>query len=112
MCAIEPLVIYEEEHPLKSYCIAALATLSKFFVVMIRPHLKLIKMDHLPGPPDTLPLISWQMVVVQFANATQTIDPVLVAARGSNVTFHQVSTISEFVQSLIYNTNTPIIDFS
>lgn len=87
---MEPLAIYEEDHPLKSYCIAALATLSKFFVVMIRPRLKVIKLHALPGPPESLPLISWQMVLIQSADASRSIDPVLIAVRGSNVYFHQV----------------------
>lgn len=91
MCSIEPLVIEEEDHPLKSYCIVALATLSKFFVVMIRPRLKVIKFHPLQGPPDSLPLISWQMVLIQSADSTRVIDPVLAAARGTNVYFHQVS---------------------
>lgn len=91
MCSIEPLIIEEEEHPLKSYCIVALATLSKFFVVMIRPRLKVIKFHPLQGPPDSLPLISWQMVLIQSADSTRVIDPVLAAARGTNVYFHQVN---------------------
>lgn len=90
MCSIEPLIIDEEDHPLKSYCIVALATLSKFFVVMIRPRLKVIKFHPLQGPPDSLPLISWQMVLIQSADSTRAIDPVLAAARGVNVYFHQV----------------------
>lgn len=91
MCAIEPLIIDEEEHPLKSYCIIALATLSKFFVVSIRPRLKVIKFQALQGPADTLPLISWQMVLIQSADSTRAIDPVLAAARGTSIFFHQVN---------------------
>ncbi|XP_055322181.1 vacuolar protein sorting-associated protein 8 homolog [Sitodiplosis mosellana] len=90
VCSIEPLIIDEEDHPLKSYCIVALATLSKFFVVMIRPRLKVIKFHPLQGPPDSLPLISWQMVLIQSADSTRVIDPVLAAARGTNVYFHQI----------------------
>lgn len=90
VCSIEPLVIDEEEHPLRSYCIVALATLSKFFVVMIRPRLKVIKFQSLIGPSDSLPLISWQMVLIQSADSTRVIDPVLAAARGNSVQFHQV----------------------
>lgn len=90
VCAIEPLIIDEAEHPLKSYCIVALATLSKFFVVMIRPRLKVIKFHALQGPAESLPLISWQMVLIQAADSTRVIDPVLAAARGNNIYFHQV----------------------
>ena len=58
---------------------------------MIRPRLKVIKFHPLQGPPDSLPLISWQMVLIQSADSTRVIDPVLAAARGTNVYFHQVS---------------------
>lgn len=60
---------------------------------MIRPRLKVIKVHALTGPSESLPLISWQMVLIQSADTSRTIDPVLVAARGSNVYFHQVSRI-------------------
>lgn len=77
-----------------------MATLSKFFVVMIRPRLKVIKFHPLQGPPDSLPLISWQMVLIQSADSTRVIDPVLAAARGTNVYFHQVN---RWNSTLIYN---------
>lgn len=60
---------------------------------MIRPRLKVIKLHALPGPPESLPLISWQMVLIQSADASRSIDPVLIAVRGSNVYFHQVCVI-------------------
>lgn len=90
VCTIEPLIIDEEDHPLKTYCVVALATLSKFFVVMIRPRLKVIKFHPLQGPSDSLPLISWQMVLIQSVDSTRAVDPVLAAARGNNVYFHQI----------------------
>lgn len=58
---------------------------------MIRPRLKVIKFHPLQGPPDSLPLISWQMVLIQSADSTRVIDPVLAAARGPNIYFHQAS---------------------
>lgn len=58
---------------------------------MIRPRLKVIKFHALQGPPDTLPLISWQMVLIQSADSTRVIDPVLAAGRGNNIYFHQVN---------------------
>lgn len=90
MCAVEPLNIYDNEHPIKNYCIAALATLSKFFVVTLRPRLKVIKVGALPGSPDTLPLLSWQMVLIQLSNGSRSVDPVLVVGRGMIVYFHQI----------------------
>lgn len=75
---------------MKTYCIVALATLSKFFVVMIRPRLKVIKFNALQGPSECLPLVSWQMVLIQSADSTRVIDPVLAVGRGNNIYFHQV----------------------
>lgn len=70
-----------------------MATLSKFFVITIRPRLKVIKFQVLQGSPDTLPLISWQMVVIQSADSSRIVDPVLAMARGTNIFFHQVSVV-------------------
>lgn len=57
---------------------------------MIRPRLKVIKFIALQGPSECLPLISWQMVLIQSADSTRTIDPVLAVGRGNNIFFHQV----------------------
>lgn len=70
-----------------------MATLSKFFVITIRPRLKVIKFQVLQGSADTLPLISWQMVVIQSADSSRIVDPVLAIARGTNIFFHQVSVV-------------------
>lgn len=91
VCAIEPLIFNTDDvHPLKSYCIAALATLSKILVILIRPRLKVIKYQLLTGPSDCLPLLAWQMVLIQSADTSRCIDPVLAAARGNHLYFHQV----------------------
>ncbi|XP_040174300.1 vacuolar protein sorting-associated protein 8 homolog [Anopheles arabiensis] len=90
VCTVEPLLLGDEEHPLKTYTIVALATLSKFFVVLIRPRLKVIKFHPMAGYPDCLPLLAWQMVLIQAADSTRSIDPVLAAARGSDLFFHQI----------------------
>lgn len=94
VCAIEPLLLHGMNHPLKMYCIAALATLSKFVVITIRPRLKVIKFQWLTGPSDCLPLLAWQMVLIQAADTSRIIDPVLASARGNNLYFHQISTRS------------------
>uniref|UniRef100_A0A336MXD4 CSON008771 protein n=1 Tax=Culicoides sonorensis TaxID=179676 RepID=A0A336MXD4_CULSO len=91
VCTFEPLLFHEEDHPLRHYTIAALATLSKFFVVMIRPRLRVIKFHPLPGPAESLPLLAWQLVLIQLADSTKTVDPVLATARGNNVFFHQLA---------------------
>ncbi|XP_058830163.1 vacuolar protein sorting-associated protein 8 homolog [Topomyia yanbarensis] len=101
VCTIEPLLLGDEEHPLKNYTLVALATLSKFFVVMIRPRLKVVKFHPMAGYPDCLPLLAWQMVLIQAADSSRTIDPVLAAARGSDLYFHQISYCSGRI-SLIF----------
>ncbi|GAB0099149.1 Vacuolar protein sorting-associated protein 8 homolog [Sergentomyia squamirostris] len=100
VCCMEPLVITDFDHPLKSFTIVALATLSKFFVVTIRPRLKIIKFHALTGPADSLPLLAWQMVLIQAADTSRTIDPVLAAARGNQLFFHQVTIASGRVSLL------------
>uniref|UniRef100_A0A8D8FEY2 Vacuolar protein sorting-associated protein 8 homolog n=1 Tax=Culex pipiens TaxID=7175 RepID=A0A8D8FEY2_CULPI len=101
VCTIEPLMLGDEEHPLKNYTLVALATLSKFFVVMIRPRLKVIKFHPMAGYPDCLPLLAWQMVLIQAADSSRTVDPVLAAARGADLYFHQISYCSGRI-SLIF----------
>lgn len=91
VCAVEPLCFGDIDHPLKSYCIAAMATLSKFVVVTVKPRLKVIKFHQLNGPAECLPLLAWQMVLIQSSDSTRVIDPVLCAARGTSVYFHQIS---------------------
>uniref|UniRef100_A0A182NH95 RING-type domain-containing protein n=1 Tax=Anopheles dirus TaxID=7168 RepID=A0A182NH95_9DIPT len=90
VCTVEPLLLGDEDHPLKTYTLVALATLSKFFVVLIRPRLKVIKFHPMSGYPECLPLLAWQMVLIQAADSTRSIDPVLAAARGSDLFFHQI----------------------
>lgn len=91
VCAVEPLLINDEYHPLQqNYSLVALATLSKFFILMIRPRLKVIKYHMLHGPPDSLPLLSWQMVLIQ-SSVSRSIDPVLATARGNSLFFHQLT---------------------
>ncbi|KAJ6642950.1 Vacuolar protein sorting-associated protein 8 like [Pseudolycoriella hygida] len=100
VCAVEPLVFGAMDHPLKDFCIAALATLSKFVVVTIRPRLKVIKFQPLTGPADCLPLLAWQMVLIQSADTTRVIDPVLATVRGNNLYFHQITYRSRRVSLL------------
>ncbi|CRL04854.1 CLUMA_CG017907, isoform A [Clunio marinus] len=92
VCALEPLIVNDERHPFQqSYTLVALATLSKFFILMIRPRLKVVKYHMLNGPPDSLPLLSWQMVLIQSADSSRSVDPVLATGRGSSLYFHQLS---------------------
>lgn len=100
VCAMEPLVLNDELHPLKNYNLIALATLSKFFIVQIRPRLKVIKYHMLCGANDSLPLLSWQMVLIQSADSTRTVDPVLASGRGNNIYFHQLTYIGGRIVTL------------
>lgn len=108
VCAVEPLSFGLMEHPLKNFCIAALATLSKFIVVTIRPRLKVIKFHPLTGPGECLPLLAWQMVLIQSADTTRVVDPVLAAVRGNNLFFHQVKNTEIFFYSSV-KTMTPFL---
>ncbi|XP_055378489.1 vacuolar protein sorting-associated protein 8 homolog [Condylostylus longicornis] len=90
VCSVEPLIIEEENNDLNQYCIIALATLSKYFVVTIRPRLRVIKFHPLTGPSGCLPLLAWQMVLIQAADSTRSVDPVLAVARGNQLYFHQI----------------------
>ena len=95
VCALEPLIISDERHPLQqNYTLVALATLSKFFILMIRPRLKVVKYHMLNGPPDSLPLLSWQMVLIQSADSSRSVDPVLATGRGSSLYFHQLTFVN------------------
>lgn len=91
VCAIEPLISQvNERHDLDQYCIVALATLSKYFIITVRPRLKVIKYHLLPGPSDYLPVMAWQRVLIQAADTTRSVDPVLVVGRGQQIFFHQL----------------------
>jgi hypothetical protein len=92
VCAFEPLIVNDDTHPFQNnYTLVALATLSKFFILMIRPRLKVIKYHMLNGPPDSLPLLSWQMVLIQSADSSRSVDPVLATGRGTSLFFHQIT---------------------
>lgn len=91
VCIFEPLFLNGEEHPLQNYVIAAFATLSKIFVIMIKPRLRVIKFYSLPGPYDAAPLLSWQLVLIQLSDSSKVLDPVLAAARGDSLYFYQLA---------------------
>jgi hypothetical protein len=100
VCTMEPLILNDEMHPLRNYNLVALATLSKFFIIQVRPRLKVIKYHMLQGASDTLPLLSWQMVLIQSADTSRTVDPVLASGRGNSVYFHQLTYINSRVVTL------------
>ncbi|CAL8101722.1 unnamed protein product [Orchesella dallaii] len=92
VCTFEPLLLSSyPDNALSKYVIIALATLSKVIVVTIRPKLRVLFTHALSCDPTTLPLVSWQMVIIQTTQNEKVVDPVLTFARDSNVYFYQVT---------------------
>ena len=93
VCTLEPLLLnHLPSHPLKSYTLVAMATLSKVIVVCIRPRMRVVLSHPLSGAPIAPPQLSWQLVVIQAADASRVIDPVLALGRDDVVYFYQVCT--------------------
>ncbi|EFN62096.1 Vacuolar protein sorting-associated protein 8-like protein [Camponotus floridanus] len=59
-------------------------------VVCIRPRMRVVLSHSLTGAPTAPPQLSWQLVVIQTADGSRVIDPVLALARDSVVHFYQV----------------------
>ncbi|XP_012165975.1 vacuolar protein sorting-associated protein 8 homolog [Bombus terrestris] len=93
VCTLEPLLLnHLPSHALKNYTLVAMATLSKVIVVCIRPRMRVVLTHPLSGAPIAPPQLSWQLVVIQAADASRVIDPVLALARDDVVHFYQVCT--------------------
>ncbi|EDW69676.1 vacuolar protein sorting-associated protein 8 homolog [Drosophila virilis] len=91
VCSVEPLIMDAQgRHELDQYSIVALATLSKYFIVTVRPRLRVIKYHALQGPADCLPLLAWHLVLIQAADTSRSVDPVIVVGRGNQLFFHQL----------------------
>jgi len=60
-------------------------------VLSIRPRMKVLFTHPLRCDPTTLPLLSWQFVIIQVADDSRVVDPVLAFARESTLHFFQVS---------------------
>lgn len=92
VCTIEPLLLDSVPgHPLHGTVLVAMATLSKIIVVSIRPRMKVLFTFPLKAHPATLPLVSWQFVIIQVGDQSRVVDPVLAFARESTVHFYQVT---------------------
>ncbi|XP_052128558.1 vacuolar protein sorting-associated protein 8 homolog [Frankliniella occidentalis] len=92
VCTIEPLLLDSVPgHPLHGTVLVAMATLSKIIVVSIRPRMKVLFTFPLKAHPATLPLVSWQFVIIQVGEQSRVVDPVLAFARESTVHFYQVT---------------------
>ncbi|KMQ97713.1 vacuolar protein sorting-associated protein 8-like protein [Lasius niger] len=61
-------------------------------VVCIRPRMRVVLSHSLTGAPTAPPQLSWQLVVIQTADGSRVIDPVLALARDNVVHFYQVYT--------------------
>nr|CAD7195543.1 unnamed protein product [Timema douglasi] len=92
VCCIEPLLLHQlNTHSLRGVVLVAMATLSKIIVVSIRPRMRVMFTHALQASPASLPLITWQFVVIQMADSSRVVDPVLAFARESTLHFFQVS---------------------
>lgn len=94
VCALEPLHVSPEvapRHPAQEVSLLALATVTKVIVVTVRPVLRVRFTHSLKAQPDTLPLLSWQFVVIQVSASARIVDPVLAFGRQSTLFFFQVN---------------------
>ncbi len=92
VCTFEPLSLSSQypNHSLSDRTILALATISKVIVLTLRPVMKVLFTHSLVGRSETLPVLSWQCVVIQTSNAHKVVDPVLAFGRQSTIHFYQV----------------------
>lgn len=91
VCAIEPLILSNlPSHPLHGSVILAMATLSKVIIVSIKPTMRVLLTRSVSVSPMSLPLLSWQFVIIQVSEKSRIMDPVLAFARGNTVYFFQV----------------------
>ncbi|XP_075220706.1 vacuolar protein sorting 8 [Lycorma delicatula] len=89
---LEPLLLHQlVSHPLQGATLIAMATLSKVIVVSIRPSTRLLLTHSVKASQLSLPLLSWQFVIIQVADSSRVMDPVLAFARDSTIYFYQVS---------------------
>nr|CAD7425885.1 unnamed protein product [Timema monikensis] len=84
--------IQEEYHwPMKYYQPDMFFFPYQIIVVSIRPRMRVMFTHALQASPASLPLITWQFVVIQTADSSRVVDPVLAFARESTLHFFQVS---------------------
>ncbi|KAG8190625.1 hypothetical protein JTE90_017889 [Oedothorax gibbosus] len=93
VCAIEPLRMtpHFRNHPSQEVCLVALGTVTKVIAVTVQPSLRVWFTHALRADPDTLPVLSWQFVVIQVSSSSRIIDPVLAFGRQNTINFFQVS---------------------
>ena len=93
VCTLEPLSLVAQypSHPLSDRTIVALATISKVIVLTLRPSMKVLFTHPLTGRSDSLPILSWQCVIIQTSQSRKVVDPVLAFGRQSTICFFQVN---------------------
>uniref|UniRef100_A0A1X7VJT1 Uncharacterized protein n=1 Tax=Amphimedon queenslandica TaxID=400682 RepID=A0A1X7VJT1_AMPQE len=83
-------------HPLKEYCMVAVATVTQVIIISVAPRLEgLIAIPH-SGKPNTLPLLSWQFVLIEnkgLQKSESALYPVLAVARDNLVTYVQLQEV-------------------
>ena len=94
---VEPLIISNKisNHILNSYnpYLIAMATLTKVFIISLRPKIAVIFSYLLKGNVSTLPVISWQFIKLQVNQNNQVLlEPVIVFGRDSKIVFALVDT--------------------
>ena len=90
VCTFEPMP--DQNNQLMSErIVVALATVSKVIVLTIRPSMKVLFTHPLTGGLKTLPILSWQFVIIQTSKANKVVDPVLAFGRQSTIYFYQLS---------------------
>lgn len=91
VCTFEPLSLGQyPDHPLAEQSIVALATISKVIILTVRPSMKVLFTHSLTGTTDTLPILSWQFVIIQTTSSEKVVDPVIAFGRQSTLYFYQV----------------------
>ncbi len=96
VCAFEPLspsLANQQGHFLSGRNIVAMATISKVLVLTLRPSTRVLFSAPLSaaGASDTLPVLSWQFVVVKTSSRDKVVDPVLAFGRHKTLFFYQVT---------------------
>ena len=97
---IAPLVIAAHQVPGRQLpeessvadSILAMASLSKAIVVATRPKLSVMFSHQLEGDPRSLPLLTWQAVVIQLPKSRgRVVDPVFTFGRDKTIYFYQLT---------------------
>ena len=83
VCTFEPLCPEPNQNLPPSRIIVALATISKVIVLTIRPVMKVLFTFPLTGGPKTLPILSWQFVIIQTTKAQKVLFLFLLKSQSS-----------------------------